>query len=94
MGDTGRIPIGVPILGQIATVTNWCAQIVGRCNCEGKHPLLVVLGQIGECAGCHRKFTIQQVQFNANTGQCSIELALVMTRDELTALQEVEKVSS
>lgn len=84
----GQIPAGIPILGQPATVSNWCVQVVATCNCETKGTVLVVLGMAGQCPSCHRLFQITKLAFDAQTGQAIISLGLIVPpRDESAAVE-------
>lgn len=87
MSSNGRLPAGIPIIGQAATVKSWCCQVVAQCNCEAKEPVLLVIGLIGVCPSCQRQFQITQVQFNGQTGQVSISIGLVVTQQDAAAFQ-------
>jgi hypothetical protein len=84
----GQIPAGIPIIGQAATVSNWCVQVVATCNCEAKGVVLVVLGMLGQCPSCHRAFQITKLAFDAQTGQAMISLGLVVPPREAPAVVE------
>jgi hypothetical protein len=84
-GTVHRFPAGIPIIGQLATVKAWAAQVVVQCNCEDKQPVLLPVGGLGECPSCHRKFGIQTIQFNAQTNQAQISVGLVATREDAIA---------
>lgn len=80
MGNNGhgQVPGGIPILGQPATVKSWACQVVATCNCEGKEPVLVVLGMLGQCPSCQRLYQITRIAFDAQTGQAMLSLGLVV----------------
>lgn len=89
MSPNGTSPFASSMLiGEPATVKNWCAQVSARCNCsDAGEPLLVVLGQFAQCPRCQKAYQILVIAYDATTGQALINLN-VLTNEQFAALQQ------
>lgn len=69
----------VPIVGQAFSLKNWLPIVNIVCNCEAQELVtLTGVGTIAQCKACQRAFTIGLIQFNAQTGQSNVGIAVAV----------------
>ncbi len=76
----------VPIIGQPFTFKAWFPTVSITCGCEAKESVLIVGQAIAACAACGRGYKVQQIQFDAATGQMNIALGLVTPQPSLAGV--------
>lgn len=73
----------IPIVGQAFTLKNWLPVVNIVCNCEAQELVtLAGVGTVAQCSACKRAFTVGLIQFNAQTGQSNVGIAVAVPPQE------------
>lgn len=68
----------IPIVGQAATLKEFCPTVLIQCNCEAKAPVLIVGAKaVKACQACKRRYTITAIHWDARAGTLALEIGLV-----------------
>lgn len=70
----------IPLVGQPFTFKSWFPTALVVCNCDAKEPVQIVGSGVHQCPACHRGFMIGALQYNAQTGQLNVNIAVVMAQ--------------
>ena len=81
----------VPILGQQAEVKAILPIVMIQCKCASHSAILLIGGTIGLCASCGKRFLLKKLAFDAQTGQISVEIGMVLGSGNLASSSSPEQ---